>query len=45
MIWLLICLIKKLNSVVTELFIRGRRLHISLVVLYNLVLLCQKILD
>ena len=30
MIWLLICLvIKKLNSVVTELFIRGRKLNIS----------------
>ena len=32
MIWLLIWLIiKKLNSVVTELFIRGRKLNISLV--------------
>ena len=32
MTWLLICLvIKKLNPVVTELFIRGRKLNISLV--------------
>ena len=32
MIWLLICLvIKKLNPIVTELFIRGRKLNISLV--------------
>ena len=31
MIWLLICLvIKKLNPVVSELFIRGRKLTISL---------------
>ena len=31
-IWLLICLIiKKLNPIVTELFIRGRKLNISLV--------------
>ena len=31
MIWLLICLvIKKLNPIVTELFIRGRNLNISL---------------
>ena len=32
MIWLLICLlIKKLNPIVTELFVRGRNLNISLV--------------
>ena len=32
MMWLLICLvIKKLNSIVTELFIRDRKLSISLV--------------
>ena len=36
---------KKLNPVVTELFIRGRELSISLVLLYNLILLFQKILD
>ena len=31
MIWLLICLvIKKLNPIVTELYIRGRKLNISL---------------
>ena len=30
MIWLLICLNKKLDSVVTELFIRDRKLNISL---------------
>ena len=34
MIWLLICLvIKKLNPTVTELFIRGRKLNISLVLI------------
>ena len=36
---------KKLNSVVIELFIRGRKLNISLVLLQNLILLCQKLLD
>ena len=30
--------------VVTELFIRGRKLNISLVLLENLMLMCQKIL-
>ena len=35
---------KSLNSIVTELFTRGRKLNISLVPLHNLVLLCQKIL-
>ena len=36
---------KKLNPVVTELFIRGRKLNISLFLLHNLIFLCQKILD
>ena len=36
---------KKLNPVVTELFISGRKLNISLVFLHNVILLCQKILD
>ena len=36
---------KKLNPVVTELFIRGRKLKISYVLLHNLILVCQKILD
>ena len=33
MIWLLICLVsnKKLNPIVTELFIRGRKLNIALI--------------
>ena len=32
MIWLLICLVtKKLNPIVTELFIRGRKLNISII--------------
>ena len=31
MIWLLICLVKKLNPIVTELFIRIRKLNVSLV--------------
>ena len=36
-IWLLICLeIKKLNPIVTELFIRGRKLNISMILLRNL---------
>ena len=35
---------KKLNPVVTELFIRVRKLNISLVFLHNLILLFQKIL-
>ena len=30
---------KKLNPIITELFIRGRKLHISLVLLYNIILL------
>ena len=36
---------EKLNPVVTELFIRGRKLNIPLFLLCNLVLLYQKILD
>ena len=36
---------KKLNPVVTELFIGGRKLNISLFLLHNLIFLCQKILD
>ena len=36
---------KKLNTVVTELFIRGRKLNISLVFITHLILLFQKILD
>ena len=36
---------KKLNPAVTELFMRGRKLNISLFVIHNLILLCQKILD
>ena len=35
---------KKLNSIVTELFIRVRKLNISLFSLHNLILLYQKIL-
>ena len=36
---------KKLNSIVTELFIRGRKLNISLVLLPNQTLNFQKMLD
>ena len=37
---------KKLNIIVTEIFIRGRKINISLVfLLRNLILLCQKILN
>ena len=36
---------KRLNPIVTELFIRGRKLNISLVLLHNLILLFKKILD
>ena len=36
---------KKLSPIVTKLFIRGRKLNISLILLHNLVLLCQKILE
>ena len=36
---------KKLNPVVTELFIRGRKLKISLVFIRQSILLYQRILD
>ena len=36
---------KKLNPIVTELFIRGRKLTFLLFLLDNLILLCQKRLD
>ena len=36
---------KKLNPIVTELFIRGRKLNIFFFFLHNLILLYQKILD
>ena len=36
---------KKLNLIVTELFIRARKQKISLVLLQNLILLFQKKLD
>ena len=36
---------KKLNPIVTELFIRGRKLNNSLAFLHDLILLCQKTLD
>ena len=35
----------KLNPAVTELFMRGRKLNISLFLMHNHILLCQKILD
>ena len=35
---------KKLNSIITELFIRGRKLNISLVLLFNHTLKFQKML-
>ena len=36
MIWLLMWLIKKLNSIVNELFIRGRKLNINIVFITQL---------
>ena len=36
---------KKHNPLVTELFLKGRKLNISLVLLHNLILLFQKILS
>ena len=36
---------KKLNPIVTELFIRGRKLNISLFLLHSLISLLQNILD
>ena len=35
----------KLNPIVTELFIRGRKLNISVVFIRNLILKCQKMQD
>ena len=35
----------KLNPIVIELFIRGRKLNISIVLLCNHILKCQKMLD
>ena len=36
---------KKLNPLVTELFVRGRKLNISIVFITQLYLKCQKMLD
>ena len=36
---------EKLNPIVTELFIKDRKLNISFFLLHNLTLLCQKVLD
>ena len=36
---------KKHNPIATELFIRGKKLNTSLVLLHSLILLYQKILD
>ena len=36
---------KKLNKIVTELFVRGRKLNTSLAFIHNLILLFQKVLD
>ena len=36
---------KKLNPIVTELFIRGRKLNISIVFITQSYLKCQKMLD
>ena len=36
---------KKLNPVVTELFVRAGKLNVSIVLLHNLISLFQKILD
>ena len=36
---------KKLNPIVTELFIRDRKLNISIVFIRNLILKCRKMLD
>ena len=45
MVWLMISLVIKLNPIITELFIKGRELNISFVLLRNLILLGKKILD
>ena len=36
---------KKLNPIVTELFIRGKKLNISIFFLHNHILKCQNMLD
>ena len=36
---------KKINPIVIKLFTRGIKLKIYLVLLHNLILLCQKVLD
>ena len=36
---------KKLNPIVTELFVRGRKLNISIVFITQSYLKCQKMLD
>ena len=36
---------KKLNPIITELIIRGRKLNISLAFFTQFILLCRKILD
>ena len=36
---------KQIDQVIIELFIRGRKLNISLVLLHNIILLYQTILD
>ena len=36
---------KKLHPIVTELFVRGRKLQIRVVLTHNLILIFQKILD
>ena len=36
---------KNLNAIITEIFIRGRKLNISLFLLHNFILLFEKVLD
>ena len=36
---------KKINPILTELFVRGRKPNISIVFLHNLILKCRKMLD
>ena len=36
---------EKIDSIVTELFIRGRKLNISISLLHNNIVKCQKMLD
>ena len=35
LIWLLICLVIKINQILSELFIRGRKVNISLVIIMH----------